>query len=180
MHRVGITSFAYFPLSAADAAAASNMVQQLDEEIKSQKASSSLKPGLAEQLEIQLEILKDDTLPDIEIVAFPGLFTGISSSSFTTLFFRLFILLLAAPEPGRSYVTMLCVLNHPISRGTIVCFSVFECTLVTHIALSMPKAKIPRSTLKLTHITSSTMLVYPILSLFRIHVNCCILQIWKA
>ncbi|KAF9040114.1 GMC oxidoreductase [Panaeolus papilionaceus] len=102
MHRVGITSFAYFPLSAADAAAASNMVQQLDEEIKSQKASSSLKPGLAEQLEIQLEILKDDTLPDIEIVAFPGLFTGIT-----------------APEPGRSYVTMLCVLNHPISRGTI-------------------------------------------------------------
>lgn len=57
--------------------------------------------GLREQLDLQLATLHDDTLPDLEIVGFPCLF----STAVT-------------PGPGKSYASLLEVLNHPPSRGT--------------------------------------------------------------
>ncbi|KAJ6501838.1 GMC oxidoreductase [Mycena vulgaris] len=97
-HRMGITSFAYFPLSAATPEAA----VLIDRAAAGLKASGELPPGRREQLDHQLAYLRDDSTPDLEIVAFPGFFTAIS-----------------APEPTKSYVTLLSVLNHPLSRGTI-------------------------------------------------------------
>ncbi|KAJ7323864.1 GMC oxidoreductase [Mycena albidolilacea] len=101
MHRIGITSFAYFPLTSASSKAAA-LIQQAAEGVDALKKSGKLEPGQADILDKQIESLKDDKLPDLEIIAFPGYFTTIT-----------------APEAGKNYVTVLSVLNHPLSRGTI-------------------------------------------------------------
>ncbi|KAF8958575.1 GMC oxidoreductase [Flammula alnicola] len=102
IHRVGITSFSYIPLSSANADVASSVIDKAEKEVKARKEGGLLPPGLAEQFELQLSLFRDDTVPDLEIVAFPAFFTGISK-----------------PELGKSYVTMLVMLNHPFSRGSI-------------------------------------------------------------
>ncbi|KAJ7841204.1 GMC oxidoreductase [Mycena olivaceomarginata] len=101
MHRIGITSFAYFPLTSASSEAAA-LIQQAAESVDALKKSGKLEPGQADILDKQIESLKDDKLPDLEIIAFPGYFTTIT-----------------APEAGKNYVSILSVLNHPLSRGTI-------------------------------------------------------------
>ncbi|KAJ7920157.1 hypothetical protein B0H13DRAFT_2319806 [Mycena leptocephala] len=65
MHRIGITSFAYFPLQSATSEA----------------------PALIQKAADSVENLKDDTLPDLEIIAFPGYFTTIT-----------------VPEAGKSWI----------------------------------------------------------------------------
>ncbi|KAF8587124.1 GMC oxidoreductase [Ramaria rubella] len=102
MHGVGVTSFAYFPLSAANHKKAPSLIAEVEREIEEQKKLGKLAPGLAEQLDIQLQNLKDDSIPDLEILAFPSFFTELST-----------------PVPGKKYVTIRIVLNHPFSRGTI-------------------------------------------------------------
>ncbi|KDQ52343.1 GMC oxidoreductase [Jaapia argillacea MUCL 33604] len=102
MYRLGITSFAYFPLSLANPSATPTLIASVERGITQAKRNPNLPPGLAEQWDIQLETLKDDTLPDLEIIAFPGFFTTVSR-----------------PEEGKRYVTVLMVLNHPFSRGSV-------------------------------------------------------------
>ncbi|KAJ7048088.1 GMC oxidoreductase [Mycena amicta] len=101
MHRIGITSFAYFPLTSATSEAP-ELIKRAEQSVEELKRGGALEPGQADILDKQIENLKDDSVPDLEIVAFPGYFTTIT-----------------APEPGKSYVTILSVLNHPLSRGTI-------------------------------------------------------------
>ncbi|KAF8171014.1 GMC oxidoreductase [Mycena galopus ATCC 62051] len=101
MHRIGITSFAYFPLTSATSEAPV-LIQKAAESVDALKRSGTLEPGQADILDKQIESLKDDRLPDLEIIAFPGYFTTIT-----------------APEAEKKYVTVLVVLNHPLSRGTI-------------------------------------------------------------
>ncbi|KAJ7657792.1 GMC oxidoreductase [Mycena polygramma] len=96
--RVGITSFAYIPLSTATSEA-EELIRGAAESIA---AGGNVSPGRREQLDLQLENLRDDNGVDLEVIAFPGFFTKIST-----------------PEPEKTYVTILCVLNHPLSRGTI-------------------------------------------------------------
>lgn len=43
--------------------------------MEEKKRSGTLPPGLAEQWDIQLRTLKDETLPDIESVVLPGWFS---------------------------------------------------------------------------------------------------------
>jgi hypothetical protein len=71
MHRIGITSFAYFPLTSASSEAAA-LIQQAAESVDVLKKSGKLEPGQADILDKQIESLKDDKLPDLEIIAFPG------------------------------------------------------------------------------------------------------------
>ncbi|KAJ7688605.1 GMC oxidoreductase, partial [Mycena rosella] len=97
-YRMGITSFAYFPLSAATPEA-SGLIDRAAQDLK---ARTGFPPGLQEQLDLQLACLRDDSAPDLELVAFPGFFTAKST-----------------PEPNKSYLTLLAVLNHPLSRGAI-------------------------------------------------------------
>ncbi|KAJ7145705.1 GMC oxidoreductase [Mycena epipterygia] len=96
--RMGITSFAYFPLSAATPEAPA----LIDRAAEGLRTNEMLPPGLQEQLDLQLACLRDDSAPDLELVGFPSLFTT-----------------RAPPEPGKSYFTLLGVSNHPLSRGTI-------------------------------------------------------------
>lgn len=72
MCRTGITSFAFFPLSAANPKEAPGFIASVAKKIEEAKKGGKLPPGLAEQLDIQLETLSSDTLPDLEVVVFPG------------------------------------------------------------------------------------------------------------
>ncbi|EIM84584.1 GMC oxidoreductase [Stereum hirsutum FP-91666 SS1] len=105
MARIGITSFAYIPISAATSSQETKrLYEKAEADVEKQKKAlgDKIPPSLEEQLKLQLKTLKDDTLPDLEFIAFPGFFTTET-----------------APESGKSYVTILIVLNHPFSRGTI-------------------------------------------------------------
>ncbi|KAF8198835.1 GMC oxidoreductase [Mycena galopus ATCC 62051] len=101
MHRIGITSFAYLPYTAATSDA-SALIQRAAASVDALKNSGDLEPGQADIFDKQITNLKDDTLPDLEILAFPGFFTTVS-----------------APEAGKRYVTVVGMLTHPLSRGTI-------------------------------------------------------------
>lgn len=72
MCRVGITSFAYFPLSTACPTQAPSIIEGVAKQVAEASDGGNLPPGLAEQYEIQLETLRNDTLPDLEVVAIPG------------------------------------------------------------------------------------------------------------
>ncbi|KDR78172.1 hypothetical protein GALMADRAFT_245205 [Galerina marginata CBS 339.88] len=102
MLRSGLTSIACFPLSATKSPAVPALINKLEAEVDAEKKSGKLTPSLEEQLRLQIAALRDDTVPDCELVAFPGLF------SFTM-----------KPEPGKSYVSPIVWLNHPASRGSI-------------------------------------------------------------
>jgi hypothetical protein len=71
--RKGITSFSYFPLSVANPQEAPALIKKLENDIDELKQSGQLPPGQAEQFDIQLETLQDNTLPDCEIIGLPGL-----------------------------------------------------------------------------------------------------------
>lgn len=90
MHRIGITSFAYIPISAATSATeAQRLYQKAEAEVEKHKQAlgNKIPPGLAEQWDLQLKTLKDDSLPDLEFIAFPGFFTAesewITSTSYS-------------------------------------------------------------------------------------------------
>lgn len=102
IYRTGVTSFAYIPLSTTSPKEAPSLIEAVTKKIDDVKRDGKLPPGLAEQLDIQLEILRDDTLPDVEIVAVPSHLVAPSP-----------------PEPGKAYVTLFCILQHPFSRGYI-------------------------------------------------------------
>lgn len=74
-HRVGIASFAYLPLSFANPAQAGELVAKVEAGINAESLGS--KPqGLIEAHKLQLEALKDDACPDIEITGFPSFFAS--------------------------------------------------------------------------------------------------------
>ncbi|KAH9928307.1 GMC oxidoreductase [Fomitopsis serialis] len=102
LHRLGITAFGYVPLQLASPNGAPSIVEKMTAYVEEKKQSGTLPPGLAEQWDIQLRVLKDATLPDMETLAFPGWLTFISR-----------------PEPGKCYLTALCVIQHEFSRGRV-------------------------------------------------------------
>lgn len=73
--RCNITPFIYIPLSLSDPAKHKEIVDGVTKHIDEQKAKGTLPPGLAEQYDIQLRTLKDDTVPDMEALGFPGWIT---------------------------------------------------------------------------------------------------------
>lgn len=75
IHRVGLTSFAYFPLADINVEEAANIIKKAEEEVKTEVKGGNLRPGVEEQLNLQLSILQDSTVPDCEILALPGLFS---------------------------------------------------------------------------------------------------------
>ncbi|KAJ2925508.1 hypothetical protein H1R20_g11585, partial [Candolleomyces eurysporus] len=102
LHRTGLTSFAFLPLTTRDPVGTAKLIENLEKDIKERIDRGEIPPALAKQYEIQLATLKDDGLPDMELIIFPGYFMPKE-----------------APAPGKRFVSMLIALNHPISRGTI-------------------------------------------------------------
>ncbi|KAJ7674108.1 hypothetical protein B0H17DRAFT_1140764 [Mycena rosella] len=70
MHRIGITSFAYFPLTSATSDAP-DLIKKAAESVDVLKKGGKLEPGQADIWTRKFKPLKDDTLPDLEIIAFP-------------------------------------------------------------------------------------------------------------
>ncbi|KZT72989.1 GMC oxidoreductase [Daedalea quercina L-15889] len=102
LHRLGITAFGYVPLQLASPNGSLDIVDKMTAYVEEKKKSGALPPGLAEQWDIQLRVLKDPTLPDVEVIAFPAWLTFVSQ-----------------PEPGKCYLTTLCVTQHQFSRGSV-------------------------------------------------------------
>ncbi|KAF6749503.1 GMC oxidoreductase [Ephemerocybe angulata] len=102
LHRTGITGFAFLPLSSRAPEETAALIDALEKDIKARTASGEISPALAKQYEIQLSVLKDDKLPDMEFIIFPGYFMAREP-----------------PAPGKRYISILTALNHPISRGYI-------------------------------------------------------------
>lgn len=72
MHGTGITSFAYMPLSVANPKEASSLIANAETMIANQKTSGNWPAGLAEQYDLQIATLKDNTIPDFQFLVFPG------------------------------------------------------------------------------------------------------------
>ncbi|PCH42171.1 GMC oxidoreductase [Wolfiporia cocos MD-104 SS10] len=101
-HRIGVSGFSYIPLQISSPNAVQNIIDGVTKHIEEQKKNGKLPPGLAEQYDIQLRMLQDRSLPDIELIAFPAHLTP-----------------LTAPEKDKPYLTVLCVIQHPFSRGWV-------------------------------------------------------------
>ncbi|TEB21436.1 GMC oxidoreductase [Coprinellus micaceus] len=101
-HRTGITAFAFLPLTSRAPEETSAAIGNLEKDIKDRIAKGEIPPALAKQYDIQLETLKDKGLPDMELIAFPGFFGARE-----------------IPAPGKRFLSILVMLNHPISRGSI-------------------------------------------------------------
>lgn len=101
-HRTGITAFAFLPLTSRAPEETSAAINELERDIKARIAKGEIPPALAKQYELQLEALKDNTHPDMELIAFPGYFMARE-----------------VPTPEKRFLSILIMLNHPISRGSI-------------------------------------------------------------
>lgn len=123
-------SIAWLPLSdITSAARVKELVDAEEAQVEQHLKSSKSQPGLREQYDIQLEMLKDPDSVDGEIIVVPFYFpspTGISifialvDVSVVGLTLANGVYLAAKPQPGKTYLSLICALNHPFSRGSIV------------------------------------------------------------
>jgi hypothetical protein len=125
IYRTGVTSYTYIPLSTINPKEAPGLVEGVAKKINDAKRDGKLPPGLAEQLDVQLEILRNDTLPDVEIVAVPCHMVAPSECHKRTVK-NTSDVCQGPPEPGKSYVTLFCIIQHPFSRGYIVSYFSFS------------------------------------------------------
>ncbi|KIJ24846.1 GMC oxidoreductase, partial [Sphaerobolus stellatus SS14] len=105
MHCRGIVSMAFLPFSKFNPEESDAFFTQAETNVKKQLASSAY-PGLAGQLELQLQVLRNPEVADTEILCFPG---------------RGFYTLLGPPEPGKQHLCVFVFVQHPFSRGSIHC-----------------------------------------------------------
>lgn len=102
LFRSGISGLAFLPLTTRDPQGTGSLIASLESDIKDRIAQGKISPALAKQFEIQLSVLKDDKLPDMEVVVYPGFFGA-----------------RAPPAQGKRFITVIGALNHPFSRGYI-------------------------------------------------------------
>ncbi|KAF9528787.1 GMC oxidoreductase [Crepidotus variabilis] len=100
LFRSCISSFSFLPIQSCDLPDTPSLIALAEKEAEAAKAQGSA--GMGEQVDIWLEILKNKKEPDFEIVALPCVKIA-----------------LAPAEPSKHYFTLLALLNHPLSRGTI-------------------------------------------------------------
>lgn len=65
-----MTSFAFFPLTTANPSAAPSLIASLVEDLEKRKEGAP--PGLKEQWELQMETLRNDGVPELEMIMVPG------------------------------------------------------------------------------------------------------------
>ncbi|EPS94380.1 hypothetical protein FOMPIDRAFT_62470 [Fomitopsis schrenkii] len=99
MHRYGISAFSYLPIQIVNSKNAQAIIDNTETLINGQIEHSDLPPGLEKQYNIQLRILKDKMEPDLEFIGVNGYMSHRS-----------------VPEEGKSHLTILAVLQHPLSR----------------------------------------------------------------
>ena len=72
----GIVALSYFPLSLANPTHVDAMIDKLEAGIKTQEEDGVLPPGLLEQFHYQISVLRNDHLPDLQLIGFPGFLPG--------------------------------------------------------------------------------------------------------
>lgn len=90
------TGITYLPLQLVSERASYIIERQT---AKIQGEAATYPPGLKEQYDIQLDILRNSQIPDLEIMLLPVSF--------------------AAPFIGKPYISLPIVVSHPFARGTI-------------------------------------------------------------
>jgi hypothetical protein len=124
--RRGFTSFAFFSLASANPKDTPALIDKAAEEIEAIKKSCT-NPGLAEQLNLQLERLSNKELPDLELIGmfnFPAMSAKAHSrwqgKHISVMMRKLSPKVPVTPDPEKKYLAVSFTLNHPLSRGTIV------------------------------------------------------------
>ncbi|KAF9556900.1 GMC oxidoreductase [Agrocybe pediades] len=102
LNRLGLTSVSCFPHSIMGEDEARAHIKQVEAEVQEQCKAGDLPAGLLDQLKHHITALKDEAIPDCEIIIFPGVFSQNMK-----------------PDPAKSYITVAPFQNHPLSRGTI-------------------------------------------------------------
>ena len=127
-YRRAVTSFAYFSLASANPEDTPALIKKATEEVEAIKKHTS-NPGLAAQLNLQLERLRNEALPDLQLIcsyAFPTLSRFVPSRwrsrHISTIIYGFLLIFPVTPDPERKYLSVTFILNHPLSRGTIVNF----------------------------------------------------------
>ena len=127
-YRRAVTSYAYFSLASANPEDTPALIQKATEEVEAIKKHTS-NPGLAAQLNLQLERLRNEALPDLQLIcsyAFQNLSHFVpsrwQSRHISTIMYGLLLIFPVTPDPKRKYISVTFALNHPLSRGTIVNF----------------------------------------------------------
>jgi len=75
---------------------AAKLIEQ--QKAKIERDASKYPPGLKEQYDVMIQLMKDNDVPDIEIIVWPFSFN---------------------PDTSKPYIGLLPVIGHPFSRGTI-------------------------------------------------------------
>lgn len=71
---MGCTSQTFLPLAVANPIEFDDIVARAENEVKALMKNGTLPPGLCEQYDIQLENLKDSSLPDHQVLLMPGVY----------------------------------------------------------------------------------------------------------
>ncbi|KZP27962.1 GMC oxidoreductase [Athelia psychrophila] len=100
LYRTGITSFAYFSLQTAAPDAAKSAVDAVAAEVEKRKPNAP--SGLRKQWDLQLETLRNEGIPDMELAIVP-----------------MYMRASSPPENGKAYLTMELIQQHPFSRGHV-------------------------------------------------------------
>lgn len=72
MQRYMHSTMAYLPIQLTSSSDATETIQGVVSYIEEQKRNGKLPPGLGDQYDIQQRILKDGSLPDLQIIASPA------------------------------------------------------------------------------------------------------------
>lgn len=78
--------FSYYPLSLALPESAAQIIHDVEDKVAELKAAGKLPPGLQEQYELQLEALRDPTVPDCQFICGHGLNPLLCTKFFADIF----------------------------------------------------------------------------------------------
>ncbi|KAF5329742.1 hypothetical protein D9619_009174 [Psilocybe cf. subviscida] len=98
-YRMGITSQTFIHLSIANPAESGDIILRAEQEVEALKKSGSPPAGLCEQYDIQLDNLKNPSLPDQQVMILYGSYP--------------------VPCPEKRLITLFGGQHHPFSRGSI-------------------------------------------------------------
>lgn len=81
-YRHGVSAQCYVPLHKISADGAVSFRNAMSAHVANAKAEGSLAPGIAQQYDLQLEALSDESRPDLQILQFPGFVTFLNCEYF--------------------------------------------------------------------------------------------------
>ncbi|KAJ3554276.1 hypothetical protein NM688_g3197 [Phlebia brevispora] len=103
LHRMGIRAVSYHPLQTIYPEYVQSYYDGVSAHISAAKQAGGLPPGREEQYDLQMQALRDASVPDFQSCGVPGFLTYLNS----------------LPDPEKFYVSIMGIQQHPFSRGSI-------------------------------------------------------------